>query len=1016
MSAKTTPVQNPPASTAPGHADNLYRALFTLSRDGMYRVAYDPPIDIHLPTEEQIHLTQKNGRLAECNDALAHQFGFADATTLIEQMRTTPPVSNAEVSQANREFILNGYYLRDLEITQHALDGALTTYTTNAVGIIENGYLTHAWYTQRDSTNRKQAEIRLQEYAARLEGQNKELAVLHQVAVAAANATSEDALIQNVTDIIGHALYPDIFGILLVDEEVGLLRPHPSYRGIDSSIKNQAVPANRGIAGYVAATGQPLRVNDVTQEPLYFPIAETIRSEMAVPIKVGGHVIALFDVESVQSEAFTQSDERILIICAGQLATAIERLRGKAKEQQRQIWLEKVLEIGKAITQITDWDTCIRQIHHTIRHELHFDRVGLFRYEPTDETVRGLLGTNRQGEPEDNSWFICPVANDNAFQLVVADPKGFVFYEDLSTIVQFPDDHEMAGVKNHATVAAWTGEKPIAVITVDNVISQRPMSDEQLEALRLFVGYAGLALANAQLLDQIRQTEEKYRSIFENSIEGIFQTAPDGRILNANPSMARLCGYNSPQELLNEASTTLSLYHNLQDRANIIAWLEHHDALQHYDVQITQKGGNLLWVSINARAIRDETGQLLFYEGTIHDINARKQAEAEREKLEAQLRQAQKMEAIGRLTGGIAHDFNNLLTVILSATDLLGRVEPEDENYGSREKWLTHIQQAGEKAAALIQQLLAFSRQQILELTIVNLNELIIPIKDMVQRLIGEDIELIVNLQPDLGRVKADFTQMEQVLLNLMVNARDAMPDGGKLMVQTENVQLEESYSRQVEGLLPGSYVLLSVSDTGMGMDAETKAHIFEPFFTTKEVGKGTGLGLATVYGIVRQFGGHIAVYSEPGMGATFRIYLPRVDAAATAISSTVSTNESWQGQETILVVEDDEMVLELVQDVLSQAGYHLLTSTATEAAALVTQYDGPIHLLLTDVVMPQLSGRDLAEQLTRLRPQLKVLYMSGYADVLIRHHGLIQSGLTFLAKPFTPETLTRKVRKLLDK
>lgn len=995
----------------PPHSAETYRILLALSQDGVYRVEYDPPIDITLPVQEQVQLARQNSQLVECNDALAQQFGLNNTAELLAQMPTTP-----QTDESTRVFIANGYRLDNVEINGTGPLGQKNTYLVSSLGIVRNGFLVSTWTIQHDVTEARYTEARLQEYASRLESQNKDLAVLHRVAVAAANATDENALIEQITTIIGRTLYPDIFGVMVVDEEKNVLRPHPSYRGIDEEMRRQEVPLSQGISGYVARTGQTKRVNDVTQEPIYVCLYETIRSEMCVPIRIGQRIIGVINIESVQRDAFSASDERLITICAGQLATAIEQLRTEAKEQRRRVWLEKVLDLGKAITQITDWDICVRQIHHIARHELGFDRVGLFRYEPADQTVHGLLGTSPTGEPQNTSWFVTPVTQDITFQRVLADPKGFVFHANLSTIIQRPSHHEMAGVKNHATVAAWAGDEPIAVIAVDNVISQRPMSEEQLEGLRLFAGYAGLALENARLLGQVRQAEEKYRSIFENSLEGIFQTTLQGRFLHANPAMARICGYDSPQELISDINNiAYQLYHHPHQRAELLALLASQDEVQQFEFQVRQKNGQLLWVSANSRTVRDEQGQILYLEGTIQDINEQKLAQNEREKLEAQLRQAQKMEAIGRLTGGIAHDFNNLLTVILSAGDLLLRHFPDEANPAYR--WIINLKQAGEKAAALIRQLLAFSRQQVLELTILDLNEVVTQFADMFRRLIGEDIELVLELREKLGRIQADVTQVEQIILNLVVNARDAMSGGGKLIMQTDNVYLDEHYCRQAEGISPGEYVMLAISDTGVGMDAETQSRIFEPFFTTKELGKGTGLGLATVYGIVRQFGGHIAVYSEVGMGATFKIYLPCVDAAANQLPSTSPiVSEPLVGRETILLVEDDQMVRELAREVLDQAGYEVITITAQQAIALIRQNPKPIHLLLTDVVMPEMSGRDLAEQLLLLRPQLKILYMSGYADALIRHHGLIKTDLAFLPKPFTPASLMQKVRDTLDR
>jgi len=993
---------------------SYYRALFTLSQDGIFRVEYTPPINTRLPIAEQIVLARQNGRIVECNDALAQQFGFHTASELLTQMQATPPTPNSQADLVNQQFIQNGYSLHDIEVSRPDYQSERQTFSLSSVGIIENGFLIHTWNVQRDITAHKQAEDRLQQYATRLETQKKELSVAHQVAVAAANATDEDSLIAQITDIISRALYPDICGVLTVDEEMKVLRPHSSYRGIDEHIKHSLIPLTGGITGKVASTGLAWRVNDVTQEPNYIPIYDTIRSELAVPIKMGQRVIGLINIESVQSHAFTEADERLLSICAGQLATAIEQLRAKAKERQREAWLEKVLELGKAVTQITDWSTCVATIYDSIHHHLGFDRVAIFRYEPADHTIYGLLGTSRTGQVEDTSHFARPVAEDVTFQKVLADPKGFVFHDDLEAITNYPPDHEMVQVKNHATLAAWAGATPLAVIAVDNLISQRPMTEEQLEALRLFAGYAGLALENARLLQHVRQAEEKYRSIFENSLEGIFQTTAEGQFLHVNPAMARICGYDSAQQLLEQVSDIpFQLYHDPQRREEMLTILNTQEEVHQFEFQLRQKDGNLLWVAVNARAIRDEQGQVLYYEGTVEDINKRKQAEAERENLETQLRQAQKMEAIGRLTGGIAHDFNNLLTIILSASDLMIRHLPEEQD--NNQRWLNHIKQAGEKAAALIRQLLAFSRQQVLELTIVNVNEVIHQIADLFKRLIGEDIELILYLAGDAGRIMADETQMEQILLNLGVNARDAMPQGGKLIIETQNVTLEQGY-RYYESITPGDYVMLAVSDTGLGMDAATQARIFEPFFTTKEAGKGTGLGLATVHGIVRQFGGHITVYSEIGVGTTFNIYLPRVNPPAAATVQATPSAQSNQGNETILLLEDDETIRALAYEVLVMAGYHVLTSTSEQALELMAHYDAPVHLLLTDVVMPHMSGRELAERLTASRPQLKVLYMSGYADALIRHQGLLKPGLAYLQKPFTPEILTRKVRELLDR
>ncbi|WP_447974567.1 PAS domain S-box protein [Nitrospira sp. Kam-Ns4a] len=395
--------------------------------------------------------------------------------------------------------------------------------------------------------------------------------------------------------------------------------------------------------------------------------------------------------------------------------------------------------------------------------------------------------------------------------------------------------------------------------------------------------------------------------------------------------------------------------------------------------------------------------------GVLYDGYLRREREAN---LEAQLRQMQKMEAVGQLAGGIAHDFNNLLMVINGYSKLLLDRYGTSESPGSE---LRQIREAGDRAAALVQQLLAFSRKQVLVPVVVDLNGVVAGIHIMLQGLLGEGIDLALDLDRAIGRVKADVGQLEQVLINLVLNARDAMPQGGKLTIETRNRDITES-NRHRQIVRPGRYVTLSVSDTGCGMDRETQARIFEPFFTTKERGKGTGLGLSTVYGIVKQSGGYVFVYSEPGQGSTFRIYLPRVDEAVAAIARPPGDHMPATGTERILLVEDDPAVRTLLRDVLLGHGYTVLEARHGVEALLVANRDpAPIHLLLTDVVMPQMSGRELAERLRQDRPDLKVLYISGYSEAAVVHHGVLDPGTVLLQKPFDTSVLLRSVREVLE-
>jgi signal transduction histidine kinase/ActR/RegA family two-component response regulator len=380
---------------------------------------------------------------------------------------------------------------------------------------------------------------------------------------------------------------------------------------------------------------------------------------------------------------------------------------------------------------------------------------------------------------------------------------------------------------------------------------------------------------------------------------------------------------------------------------------------------------------------------------------------------QGQLEQIQKMDAIGRLAGGVAHDFNNLLTVILGRTEiLLEPLPPEDP----MRRGIELIRRTAGRAAELTRQLLAFSRKQVLEPVVLDLNTVATEMKDMLGRLIGEDIALLTTPSPGLGRVKADRGQIEQVLMNLAVNARDAMPQGGRLILETAEVELDEEYARRHVGARPGPHVMLAVSDTGTGIPREIRSQIFEPFFTTKEPGKGTGLGLATVYGIVKQSGGYIEVESEPGRGTTFRIYLPRFDAPSAAGDRGPRPAAATGGTETILLVEDEEGVRELARDILRANGYTVLEArNGPEALLICERHQGPLDLLLTDVVMPRMSGRELAERLAPLRPDLRVLYMSGYTDDAVIRHGVLGAGTAFLQKPFTPAVLVQRVRETLD-
>ena len=512
----------------------------------------------------------------------------------------------------------------------------------------------------------------------------------------------------------------------------------------------------------------------------------------------------------------------------------------------------------------------------------------------------------------------------------------------------------------------------------------------------------GAAAITRDISDR-KKAEERFHKAFNASPEPItIANLADGRFVDVNESFLHVTGF-SREEVIGRTSLELKFWERAGDYRELVGALEERGAVRDMEITFLAKSGERR-AGLNSAEVIDIAGQKCIL-AIFKDIT-------ERKALEAKLRQAQKMESVGRLSGGIAHDFNNLLGVIIGYGSVLEERVDVDSDL---RKGIQEIKKAGQRAAALTRQLLAFSRQQVLEPKVLSLNTVVADIGKMLLRLIGEDIELTTLLQPDLGRVKADQGQIEQVIMNLAVNARDAMPRGGKLIIETQNVDLDEHPVGQHSPTVPGRYILLSVTDTGVGMDKETLSHIFEPFFTTKEKDKGTGLGLSVVYGVVKQSGGYIWVDSEPAKGTTFKIFLPRVEEAVES-DNRQPTVKSLKGSETILLVEDEESLRALTRSLLVQSGYTVLeTNNGARALGIARDYHGSIHLLLTDVVLPGIGGSVLAEQMAKQYPTMKVLFMSGYTDKAIAAQGVLEEGTFLLQKPFEPEALRNRVREVLD-
>ncbi len=548
------------------------------------------------------------------------------------------------------------------------------------------------------------------------------------------------------------------------------------------------------------------------------------------------------------------------------------------------------------------------------------------------------------------------------------------------------------------------GDKTFGVLAVQHYAERTRFGERERDVLTFVSQQVANAIERKRNEEALQSSESRYRSLIQSAVVGIFRAARDWRFLEVNPALASMLGYSSAGEFL-VLSEHQDVFVDQKAKADIQTGFLRRGRFESVEAQWRRKDGSIITVRLSGRGVRDEREGTEVFEVIAEDVT-------ERRALEDQLRQAQKMEAVGKLAGGVAHDFNNLLTVITGYSQIL--MDQHTHNPEATRS-IEQIFGAADRATALTRQLLAFSRRQMLQPRVVNLNTLIRNVEKMLPPLLGERIQIVFRTASDLGTVRADPGQLEHILMNLAVNARDAMPRGGKLTIQTANAELGEHFVRTHPGASCGRYVALSVADTGTGMDVNALAHLFEPFFTTKEPGKGTGLGLSMVYGIVKQSGGYISVESELGNGTTFQIYLPRVAEAEEPQACEILPVRRKAGTGTILLVEDEDAVRSLVETILTSNGYKVLVATSPgRATEICRSYAAEIDILLTDVVMPEISGPELAAHLLTLREGLKVVYMSGYAGEYLDDQGISSEGASLLQKPFTAAALEEKIRQVL--
>jgi PAS domain S-box-containing protein len=844
----------------------------------------------------------------------------------------------------------------------------------------------------------------------------EKLAVLARVSGLIASATGVSRVLEAVAGAAISLLGAKAAGVLIDDPAARVLRVGEHYRD-DSSEPwmpgDLAEIPYGAVAARVYESREPAYVEDLVQsgEWLYQGVLRDSGFEAyaGLPLVARDRAVGVLSIFFAERRAFTAEERELMSLLADQAAIALDNARLLQETERRRSAAEALAEVGRLLAQSLDPAEVAHGITRTVRELLGVTNTALFRFRPESQDLESLSLRGLNGVASDTT--IVYALGQGAAGLAAQERRAVVT-ADLAAdpAISLPPEHRAriarAGLHAVLAVPLIVQGRVVGVLALADR-AERRFTREDVQVVEAFATRAAIALETARLHDEIRSARDFLQSIADSSADAIITTDVGGRVSYWSRGAEDLLGHAAAGVLGRPAA---ELYvDGVREARAVMSRLRAEGSMRDYETLLRAKGDREIAVSASFSLLRGTDGAIAGTLGVIKDMTQRKL-------LEEGLRQAQKMEAVGRLAGGIAHDFNNLITVVITRSQLLlERLRPEDPLRRDIELfWKT-----AERAAALTRQLLAFSRRQVLQPKVLDVNETVAAMESLLRRLIGEDVELETLAAPSLWRVRADPGQLEQVIVNLAVNARDAMPEGGRLTIETANVTIDEELARRETGVRPGPHVMLAISDTGIGMDAETRAHIFEPFFTTKEPGKGTGLGLSTVYGIVKQSGGHILARSEPGRGTTFTIYLPRVtdvDAPLEAEPIAMSRRDAEGGTETILLVEDEEDLRAVIRESLEAFGYTLLEARhGGEGLRTAESHAGPIDLLLTDVVMPVMNGGELALRLRPLRPEMGVMFMSGYSDDAVARPDVIETGVAYLEKPFSPFQLVRRVREVLN-